>query len=102
MIHAHVTFDFSQLFGEPDDEDEVSPDLTDEENLSSPSINNDEKSGNAALIMEQSDNGSPFTHGDNDGIFNRINTRKWAAENDYDPKILFRKVCLPINFLKDS
>lgn len=89
----HVSFVFSQLFGEPDDEDEVSPDLTDEENLDGPSINSDGKNGNSSLNMEQKDGGSPSMHGDSDGLLNRISTRKWAAENGYNPKILFRKVC---------
>ncbi|KAK6108004.1 ThiF family protein [Brugia pahangi] len=82
---------FNQLFGEPDDENEVSPDLTDDENLHSPIINSDEENGNSALSTEQKDDGNPSVHGDNGGLLNRINTRKWAAENGYDPKILFRK-----------
>nr|CDP95683.1 BMA-UBA-2, isoform b [Brugia malayi] len=81
---------FNQLFGEPDDENEVSPDLTDDENLHSPIINSDEN-GNSALSTEQKDDGNSSMHGDNGGLLNRINTRKWAAENGYDPKILFRK-----------
>ncbi|VDO41815.1 unnamed protein product [Brugia timori] len=84
---------FNQLFGEPDDENEVSPDLTDDENLHSPIINSDEENGNSALSTEQKDDddGNSSMHGDNGGLLNRINTRKWAAENGYDPKILFRK-----------
>ncbi|VDN94905.1 unnamed protein product [Brugia pahangi] len=82
---------FNQLFGEPDDENEVSPDLTDDENLHSPIINSDEENGNSALSTEQKDDGNPSVHDDNGGLLNRINTRKWAAENGYDPKILFRK-----------
>ncbi|KAL3984589.1 ThiF family protein [Acanthocheilonema viteae] len=82
---------FNQLFGEPDDDDEVSPDLTDEENLDGSSINDDGRNGSAVPNMEENDNDGPFMHGDNCEILNRINTRKWAAENSYDPKILFRK-----------
>ncbi|CAG9538994.1 unnamed protein product [Cercopithifilaria johnstoni] len=80
---------FNQLFGEPDDEDEVSPDLTDEENLEGPSVNNDGKNGNVAFNTEQNDADDSFLHGDSSG--NRISTRKLAVENGYDPKILFRK-----------
>ncbi|VDM10282.1 unnamed protein product [Wuchereria bancrofti] len=82
---------FNQLFGEPDNENEVSPDLTDNGNLDSPIINSDEENGNSALSTEQNDDGNPSMHGDNGGLLSRINTRKWAAENGYDPKILFRK-----------
>ncbi|KAM3717769.1 SUMO-activating enzyme subunit [Dirofilaria immitis] len=82
---------FNQLFGEPDDEDEVSPDFTDEENLEGQSTNNnDRKNGNSALNTGGKVDDGPLMH-DNGGLLNRINTRKWAAENDYDPKILFRK-----------
>ncbi|MCP9262455.1 SUMO-activating enzyme subunit 2 [Dirofilaria immitis] len=76
----------SQLFGEPDDEDEVSPDFTDEENLEGQSTNNnDRKNGNSALNTGGKIDDGPLMH-DNGGLLNRINTRKWAAENDYDPK----------------
>uniref|UniRef100_A0A0R3RSQ4 SUMO-activating enzyme subunit n=1 Tax=Elaeophora elaphi TaxID=1147741 RepID=A0A0R3RSQ4_9BILA len=80
---------FNQLFGEPDDEDEVSPDLTDE-NLECPNIS-DKENGNSALNAERNDDDDPFMHDGSGGLSNRINTRKWAAENGYDPKILFRK-----------
>ncbi|VDK65044.1 unnamed protein product [Onchocerca ochengi] len=82
---------FNQLFGEPDDEDEVSPDFTDEENLDGANTNSDKKNGNPALNTGKKTEGSPSIHGDSDGFLNRINTRKWAAENGYDPKILFKK-----------
>uniref|UniRef100_A0A8R1TWR5 SUMO-activating enzyme subunit n=1 Tax=Onchocerca volvulus TaxID=6282 RepID=A0A8R1TWR5_ONCVO len=82
---------FNQLFGEPDDEDEVSPDFTDEENLDGANTNSDKKNGNPALSTGKKTEGSPSIHGDSDGFLNRINTRKWAAENGYDPKILFKK-----------
>ncbi|EFO20982.2 ThiF family protein [Loa loa] len=82
---------FNQLFGEPDDEDEVSPDLTDAENQDGPSINSDGENGDSTLNTKQNDGGDPPVHGDSDGLLNRISTRKWAVENDYDPKILFRK-----------
>ncbi|VDP15157.1 unnamed protein product [Onchocerca flexuosa] len=82
---------FNQLFGEPDDEDEVSPDFTDEENLDGASTNSDKNNGNTALNTGKKSEDSPSMHGDSDGFLNRINTRKWAAENGYDPKILFKK-----------
>lgn len=67
-IHCIVwaKFLFSQLFGEPDDEQEVSPDAAD------PELAN----GEAA---------------ENKGNIKRINTTVWAEENDWDPKILFNK-----------
>lgn len=83
---------FSQLFGEPDDEDEVSPDFTDEENLDGGSVNGNVK--DEVLVKDaagQKTGDGPMI--DNRGVLlNRINTRQWAAEHGYDPQILFKKV----------
>uniref|UniRef100_A0A915PMJ4 J domain-containing protein n=1 Tax=Setaria digitata TaxID=48799 RepID=A0A915PMJ4_9BILA len=81
---------FNQLFGEPDDEDEVSPDFTDEENLDGLHANSVEKNGNSSPTVGGKGDSDSYIDGDN-GLLNRVSTRKWAAENGYDPKILFRK-----------
>merc|ERR1712130_428239 len=69
-IHCIVwaKFLFSQLFGEPDDEQEVSPDAAD------PELN----------AETNGENGSS-------GNIKRINTSKWAEEVDWDPVQLFNK-----------
>ncbi|KAG8191461.1 hypothetical protein JTE90_020710 [Oedothorax gibbosus] len=56
---------FSQLFGEIDDENEVSPDMADPE------------LGNVAK---------------DDGNINRVSTREWAKSISYDPTTIFNKL----------
>jgi len=67
-IHCIVwaKFLFSQLFGEPDEEKEVSPDAAD------PELQNGE-------------------NGESKGNIARINTSAWAKEIDWDPAQLFNK-----------
>ena len=64
-IHCIVwaKFLFGQLFGEPDDEKQVSPDSADPE----------------------------LNQGDHEGNIQRINTTEWAEENDWDAELLFDK-----------
>ena len=64
-IHCIVwaKFLFGQLFGEPDDEKQVSPDSADPE----------------------------LNQGDQEGNIQRINTTEWAEENDWDAELLFDK-----------
>ena len=54
---------FGQLFGEPDDEQQVSPDSADPE----------------------------LDQGDQTGNIQRVNTTEWAEQNDWDAELLFDK-----------
>jgi ubiquitin-like 1-activating enzyme E1 B len=67
-IHCIVwaKFLFGQLFGEPDDEQQVSPDSAD------PELANGQES-------------------DKKGNIARVNTTEWAEKNDWDPVLLFDK-----------
>lgn len=65
---------YSQLFGEYDPDEEVSPDTADPETAGD--------AGTAALDAEA--NG--------DGNVERVSTRKWAQNNDYDPEKVFNKL----------
>lgn len=64
-IHCIVwaKFLFGQLFGEPDDEQQVSPDSADPE----------------------------LDQGDQTGNIQRVNTTEWAEQNDWDAELLFDK-----------
>lgn len=79
----------------------MSPDFTDDENRYASSTMSDGKSGESALSTKRNTDSKQFLHDDSSGLLNRINTRKWAAENGYDPKILFRKVCFRISFVRE-
>lgn len=62
----------SQLFGEDDPDQDVSPDTADPEAVGS--------AGEKALANEA-----------NNGNVQRVSTRQWALDNDYDPAKLFNK-----------
>lgn len=64
---------FSQLFGEDDPDQDVSPDTADPEAVGN--------AGENALANESN----------NVGNVQRVSTRQWALENDYDPAKLFNK-----------
>lgn len=64
---------FSQLFGEDDPDQDVSPDTADPEAVGA--------AGEKALATESN----------NDGNVQRVSTRQWALDNDYDPAKLFNK-----------
>lgn len=65
---------FSQLFGEPDADNDVSPETEEEEEMEGV------ESG------EGEENGESRTQ--------RISTRQWAENNEYQPEKLFHKVLL--------
>ena len=71
-IHCIVwaKFLFGQLFGEPDDEQQVSPDSAD------PELDQAESEGN----------------------IQRVNTTEWAEKNDWDAEILFDKFFNKVSF----
>lgn len=62
-------FPYSQLFGEADPDQDVSPDTEDPEAAGD--------AGTKAL--------------NNDGEVNRVSTRQWAQETEYNPEKLFNK-----------
>ncbi|XP_043195202.1 SUMO-activating enzyme subunit 2-like isoform X1 [Amphibalanus amphitrite] len=66
---------FNQLFGEADPDEDVSPDTAD------PELTGD-AAGSAALSEPARE----------DGNVERVSTRGWAAQNDYEPRKLFRKL----------
>lgn len=68
-----VIKNFSQLFGEDDPDQDVSPDTADPEAVAN--------AGEKALNNESSA----------DGNVQRVSTRQWAQENDYDSPKLFNK-----------
>lgn len=70
---AFILFYFSQLFGEDDPDQDVSPDTADPEAVS--------EAGEKALAAEATQNGN----------VKRVSTRQWAQEISYDPKKLFTK-----------
>ncbi|MFH4975349.1 hypothetical protein AB6A40_002058 [Gnathostoma spinigerum] len=86
---------FNQLFGEDDAEDDVSPDLTDEE-ISEGKVTNggasehrklnsgDEHSTNGVDHIEKSETQTEVEK-------KRESTRNWAASHSYDPQRLFQK-----------
>lgn len=75
-------FHFSQLFGEHNEDEDVSPDAADPEAVAS--------AGDAALTGEASESGN----------VTRVSTRKWAEEANYDPGKIFNKLfCDDIKYL---
>lgn len=69
---------FSQLFGEEDPDQDVSPDTADPEAAGD--------SGKVAVESEANTSGI--------GGIERVSTRTWAESCDYDPQKLFKKVIL--------
>ncbi|KAB7507024.1 SUMO-activating enzyme subunit 2 [Armadillidium nasatum] len=65
---------FNQLFGETDDDEDVSPDAADPEQVG--------EAGKNALASESNDKGN----------VNRVSTRMWASSRNYDPKKIFHKL----------
>ncbi|XP_037085820.1 LOW QUALITY PROTEIN: SUMO-activating enzyme subunit 2-like [Pollicipes pollicipes] len=66
---------FNQLFGEADPDEDVSPDTADPE-----------LAGEAAATAALSEPARA------DGNVERVSTRAWAAQSDYEPRKLFRKL----------
>lgn len=72
----------SQLFGEHNEDEDVSPDSADPEAVAS--------AGDAALTGEATESGN----------VTRVSTRKWAEEANYDPAKIFNKLfCDDIKYL---
>lgn len=71
MIHVGFSFFYSQLFGEADADEDVSPDSAD------PELAGD--AGQSALNSESNDKGN----------VSRISTRTWAASQNYNPEVFF-------------
>lgn len=67
---------YSQLFGETDDDEDVSPDAADPEQVG--------EAGKNALASESNDKGN----------VNRVSTRMWASSQNYDPKVLILSLFL--------
>lgn len=84
-IHCIVwaKFLFGQLFGEPDDEQQVSPDAAD------PELANGQESENKGNRL-QSLPVKPYKIL-LVGNIARVNTTEWAEKNDWDPVLLFDK-----------
>ncbi|KAI9579277.1 SUMO-activating enzyme subunit 2-like [Glossina fuscipes] len=72
---------FNQLFGETDDDEDISPDVADPEAQGeSPNSHNDGGGAQAS--------GDDVSQA---GNVVRVNTRQWAKDNNYDPETLFNK-----------
>ena len=84
---------FSQLFGEVDPDDDVSPDPNDEENQN-PKANTamSKSSSTASMDGNNSENSKPVSETE------KLSTRQWAAVNNYDPEKLFNKVWVRFKF----
>lgn len=67
---------YSQLFGEEDPDQDVSPDTADPEAAGD--------AGKTALVEEMDTNAQ-------DGNVQRTSTKQWAVDIDYDPEKLFNK-----------
>lgn len=74
---------FAQLFGEPDADNDVSPDSND------PELANDQPSTNTT---KTSTNGSSDTNGDNSDTKRTQSTRSWAESTNYDSNLIFDKL----------
>uniref|UniRef100_A0A182NGP2 SUMO-activating enzyme subunit n=1 Tax=Anopheles dirus TaxID=7168 RepID=A0A182NGP2_9DIPT len=73
---------FNQLFGESNEDEDVSPDTADPEAGA--------EAGNAALEADANDKGN----------VDRVNTRTWAKQCEYDPEKIFNKLFFDdINYL---
>ena len=72
---------YSQLFGETDPDEEVSPDTEDPEAQAEKS--NEEGNGDKSGDKEE--------EVANNGNVVRVSTRQWAQDKDYDPEALFTK-----------
>lgn len=91
-------FAFSQLFGELDIDDDISPDLTDEGNRGDDG--NSEKApgeGDARESQDDAVNGLASTNGSHEmetdsDAKQKISTRAWAESVNYDPEKIFDKV----------
>jgi ubiquitin-like 1-activating enzyme E1 B len=68
---------FSQLFGEIDPDDDVSPETTDETEMTSSQQENGTNSKDNDKVMEEP---------------KRLNTRQFAEQKLYEPKALFDKL----------
>ena len=71
---------FSQLFGEIDAENEVSPDVSDR----------DAFDGQDEAMSNGNENGK--TDGEGEDGAGVVSVREWATVNSYNPEVLFRKV----------
>lgn len=82
---------FSQLFGQPDAEDEVSPDMNDEENKYHFAAEETVESGLENRNYQA--NGDHYFATDNSyALCTSESTRQWAENNNFDPVLLFTKV----------
>lgn len=84
---------FSQLFGESDPDDDVSPETT---TTVAETGNSAEKPD--AATNGQSQNGGSVDEGKSE-TNTRISTRQFAQMNEYEPKKLFNKVIFEYNIL---
>lgn len=81
VTFSYLSFHFnyhinSQLFGEEDPDQDVSPDTADPEAAGD--------SGRLAVDTEAKSSGA--------GGIERVSTREWAEASDHDPQKLFKKV----------
>lgn len=71
---------FAQLFGEPDADNDVSPDSNDPELV------------NSAKNKEDGDKVENHNNGNGESSKQPQSTRSWAESNDYDPQMIFDKL----------
>lgn len=83
-----LTLSCSQLFGEPDADNDVSPE-TEEEEMETEG----EGTSTQTTFSSHPCNLMPTTAVQNNPV-QRISTRQWAENNSYDPVKLFHKVQL--------
>uniref|UniRef100_A0A914X6L2 SUMO-activating enzyme subunit n=1 Tax=Plectus sambesii TaxID=2011161 RepID=A0A914X6L2_9BILA len=76
---------FNQLFGEADIDEDVSPDMADPEAQQK----NGQEDG--AVDQPAANGDAPQTNNSSSNA-ERMSTRKWAIDNNYDPKTLFNKL----------
>lgn len=82
IFQFQLSTHFSQLFGEHNEDEDVSPDAADPEAVAS--------AGDAALTGESTESGN----------VQRVSTRKWAEEANYDAAKIFNKLfCDDIKYL---
>lgn len=85
---------FNQLYGQPDADNDVSPDTQDPEGVESGEGRDTEgaESGEGRGTEGAESGEGHGTEGAESGNVQRISTRQWAENNDYNPQKLFHKV----------
>ena len=86
----------SQLFGEGDPDEDVSPDSADPE-LRDAAASNNGSSGENGASSSTSVNGTSVPAANAAGNVERVSTRAWAQSHGYDPQVCCISVCCRIS-----